>query len=417
MNRPGELSRLYEEYKRIKDKKQSLDMTRGKPSPVQLDTMQKLLTAVQTNEDCIDGNIDCRNYGVFDGLPKAKMLFSELLDISPDQIVVCGNSSLNIMYDTIAHAMLLGTGKGAKPWCKYEKLSFLCPSPGYDRHFRVTQFFGFNLIYIPMLPTGPDMELIEKIVSEDESVKGMWCIPKYSNPTGYTFSDDTVIRLAKMKTAAKDFRVFWDNAYAVHDLYDTSDNLLNVLEEAYKYGNEDRFLIFASTSKISYSGAGISCFASSADNVKWFKDALKVQTIGHDKINQLRHVKIFPDLKAIKSQMDIHRKILLPKFELVLNCFEKEFSDFSEISWTKPRGGYFISLTVLNNTAKRVVSLAKEAGLLLTSAGSGFPYEIDPNDNNIRIAPSFPSCEELEKALELLVICVKIAYYEAKETK
>ena len=327
-----------------------------------------------------------------------------------------GNSSLNLMYDTVARAMSHGVVDGMKPWAKYDKVSFLCPVPGYDRHFAICEYFNINMINVPMTSEGPDMDIVERLVAEDETIKGIWCTPKYSNPTGITYSDDTVRRFASMKTAAADFRVFWDNAYVWHDLTEHPDYLLEVLNEAKKYGTEDRFFIFASTSKITFPGAGISCIASSSANVKRILRELSVQTIGHDKINQLRHARVFRTFDDIKEQMAVHLNLIRPKFKLVRRYFRTELSGIPGVSWTRPNGGYFITLYTPKHTAKRIVALAADAGLKLTPAGATHPYGVNPDDDVIRIAPTYPPLDELERALPLLCCCIKLACAEKQSS-
>lgn len=387
-------------------------MARGKPAADQLDTVEGLLSVLKTNDQCIVNGVDYRNYGILDGIPAAKKLFSQILCTPEDQIIVGGNSSLNMMHDTVSRAMIRGVAEGSKPWCKYDKISFLCPVPGYDRHFAICEYFGINMINIPLGEDGPDMDRVERLVSEDETIKGMWCVPKYSNPTGITYSDETLKRFAALKPKAKDFRVFWDNAYVIHDLCDGGDFLGNILDIAKEYGNEDLFYVFTSTSKVSFPGAGMACMAASKANIARIKTDLGFQTIGYDKLNQLRHTLFYPDLEAVMKQMNVHLEHIKPKFVLVLDAFEKELSDIDGVSWTKPNGGYFINLKVPNGTAKRVVSLAKDAGLVLTGAGASFPYGVDPEDANLRIAPTYPSFEELEKAVAVLCCCVKLAAAE-----
>ncbi|MBE6693024.1 MAG: aminotransferase class I/II-fold pyridoxal phosphate-dependent enzyme [Ruminococcaceae bacterium] len=408
-----ELQKQYEEYKAMGLK---LDMSRGKPAPEQVATVERLLTAITKNEDCFsETGGDCRNYGGLDGINEMKRLLGEMLGVTSDYIIVGGNSSLNLMYDTVARSMLHPVEDGCKPWSKYEKISFLCPVPGYDRHFAICEFFDINMINIPLYDDGPDMDMIESLVASDETIKGMWCVPKYANPLGCTYSAETVRRIASLKPKAKDFRVFWDNAYVLHDLTDTPDELVEIFSEAKKYGNEDMFFEFASTSKITYPGAGISCIASSPRNIQRILNALKIQTIGHDKLNQLRHAKIFKCYDDIVEQMKVHMNIIRPKFEVIYRGFEKGFAGVEGVSWTKPNGGYFFTLSLPNGTAKRTVELCKEAGLVVTPAGAMFPYGKDPEDSKLRIAPSFPSQEELAKASELLTICAKLAILEKNE--
>ncbi len=407
---------LKDKYEKIKSENRKFDMSRGKPAPAQLDTVNDLLTVISDGKECIlPSGVDYRNYGGVDGIPQIKSLFADILEISENELVISGNSSLNVMFDTVARAMIFGTTDGEKPWMNAGKISFLCPVPGYDRHFAICETFGINMINVPYKEDGPDMDFVEKAVSEDETIKGIWCVPKYSNPTGITYSDEVVRRFAMLKPKAKDFRVFWDNAYVVHDLYDGGEKLLNVLEEAKKYGNEDMFYIFASTSKISFAGAGISVFASSRKNIEHALERIKFQTIGPDKINQLRHAKLYPDYNAVLKQMEKHAEIIRPKFDAVLNAFEKELSGIDGVWWSRPKGGYFISLNLPFGKAKKAVALAKEAGLILTPAGASFPYGVDPDDTNIRIAPTYPTLPELEQALELLCTVIKLVCSEGYE--
>lgn len=410
---------LKNKYEKIKSENRKYDMSRGKPAPAQLDTVNSLLTVVSKGEECIlPSGMDCRNYGGLDGLPQIKSLFSQILQVEENELIISGNSSLNIMFDTVARAMIFGTAEGEKPWMESKregKISFLCPVPGYDRHFAICETFGINMINVPYKADGPDMDFIEKAIAEDDSIKGIWCVPKYSNPTGITYSDQVVRRFSTLKPKASDFRVFWDNAYVVHDLYDGGERLLNVFEEAKKHGNEDMFYIFASTSKISFAGAGISAFASSKKNIKHALSKITYQTIGPDKINQLRHAKLYPDLNAVMEQMEKHAEIIRPKFNAVLSAFENELSGIDGVWWSKPKGGYFISLNLPHGKAKKVVALSKEAGLVLTPAGASFPYGIDPEDANIRIAPTYPTLTELEDALDLLCTVVKLVCLEGYE--
>ncbi|MBE6700877.1 MAG: aminotransferase class I/II-fold pyridoxal phosphate-dependent enzyme [Ruminococcaceae bacterium] len=405
-----EYETLKKEYKNFQDKKLSLDMSRGKPSAEQLKLSDGMLHVLEP-EDCLVSG-DLRNYGILDGIPQAKALFGELMGAESDEILICGNSSLNIMYDTMVRAMLFGTKEGSTPWCKLDKVRFICPVPGYDRHFRICEKLGIEMINVDMTPTGPDMDAVEELVKNDDSIKGIWCVPKYSNPDGITCSDETVRRFASLSPKAEDFRIFWDNAYCIHHLYDEGDSLLNLLEECKKTGKEDMAYIFTSTSKVTYPGSGVSLMISSKANIKRAKEHMSTQTIGHDKINQMRHVKFFKDVDGITSQMKKHADIMRPKFEAVIETLEKNFAENKIVTWTKPRGGYFISVNLLDNTAKRTVELCAEAGVKLTEAGATFPYGIDPRDRNIRIAPSYPTIEELKDAIEVFCVCARLACVE-----
>lgn len=407
----SEFLSVKKEYEALKSKGLALDMSRGKPSAEQVSLSDGMLTAID-GKDCISGGNDYRNYGIVDGIPEAKTLFCDLMGCEKDEIIICGNSSLNIMYDTIMRAMVFGISADTTPWCKLDKVKFICPVPGYDRHFRICEKLGIEMINVDMTPNGPDMDAVEKLVSEDESIKGIWCVPKYSNPEGITCSDETVRRFASLKPKAKDFRIFWDNAYCIHDLYDEGDVLLDLLKECKKAGNDDLPYIFASTSKVSYPGSGVAMIISSKNNIARIKDQISTQTIGHDKINQLRHVKFFKDADGVMAQMKKQADIMRPKFEAVLNALEKDFSENKIASWTSPKGGYFISVDLLDGCAKRTVQLCAEAGVKLTEAGATFPYGKDPRDRNIRIAPTYPTLEELQGAAEVFCICVKLASLE-----
>ncbi len=407
-----EYSRLKEKYEEFASRGLKLDLSRGKPNSDQLDISLPLLSEARPREKCFSENgVDCRNYGVLDGIPEMKRLFSEVLGIKEEYIAVGGNSSLQLMYDTLARAMLFGVKDSPRPWCKEEGLKWICVTPGYDRHFKMTELMGFELISVKMTPTGPDMDEVERIV-KDPKVKGIWCVPKYSNPTGNTYSDETVRRLAKMECAAPDFRIMWDNAYAVHDLTECGDKLLNIFEEAEKCGNIDRIFYYSSTSKITFPGAGVALMAASVENLKNIEKYLGVQTIGYDKLNQLRHTAYFKNKEAVHEHMMTLAGFIGRKFEITLNNLSAlEGLDIAE--WTKPKGGYFISLDVLPGTAKRVFTLMKEAGVTLTSVGATFPYGVDPEDKNLRIAPTYPTDDEVNLATEMLVLAVKMAALEA----
>ena len=404
---------LNKEYAEAKAKGLALDMSRGKPSAKQLDVSLGLLDTINSSSDlkALDGT-DCRNYGVLDGIPEAKKLIADMMGTTPDHVIVYGNASLNIMYDQISRAYTHGI-LGNTPWCKLDKVKFLCPVPGYDRHFAITERFGIEMINIPMSESGPDMGMVEEYVSKDASVKGIWCVPKYSNPQGYTYSEETVKRMAALKPAAEDFRIFWDNAYVIHDLYDDNkDEIADIISECEKAGNPDMVFEFASTSKVSFPGSGIAALATSANNIADIKKQLTIQTIGHDKLNQLRHVRFFKDINGLKEHMRKHAEFIRPKFEAVESVLEEELSGLGIGSWTEPKGGYFISFDAMDGCAKAIVAKCKEAGVKLTGAGATFPYGKDPKDSNIRIAPSFPTPEEMKQAADLFVLCVKLVSVE-----
>ena len=399
---------LLKEYEKQKEKGLKIDMTRGKPCSEQLDLSEGMLTAISTNADCLtEYGFDCRNYGLVDGLDYAKKIFSDIIGVPWNQIIVGGNSSLNLMYDAVARYMLYGVN-GEKPWVKQEKIKFLCPVPGYDRHFAICESLGIEMVNVPLLADGPDMDMVEKLI-KDETVKGMWCVPKYSNPTGITYSPSIIKRIAAMKPAAKDFRLFWHNAYAVHDIYEDGDVLIDILPECEACGNGNMPLIFTSTSKITYPGSGVSAIGGSKENIDYIKSIMQKQTIGHDKMNMWRHVKYFKSADGIREYMKKHAAILRPKFEICQKVLEENLSDTGVAMWTKPKGGYFISLNVYAGCAMKTVEIAKEAGVVVTEAGATFPYHKDPGDTNIRIAPSFPKTDELEKGMEVLCACAKLA--------
>lgn len=412
----GELLAEYEkvlcEYRTYEEKKLEINMTRGKPCKEQLDISEDMLGVIQKNEDCFtDKGFDCRNYGLVDGLDLAKQMFSPIIGVPWDQIIVGGNSSLNLMYDAVARCMLYGVNGGNGPWVKQGKVKFICPVPGYDRHFAICQSLGIEMVNVDLKDDGPDMDAVRELV-KDESVKGIWCVPKYSNPTGITYSDETVRALANLKPASKDFRIFWDNAYAVHDIYDDGDTLLDILPECEKAGNPNLVYIFTSTSKITYPGSGVSCLGSSRDNIDYIKKIMQMQTIGHDKMNMLRHVKYFGDADGVKKYMKKHADILRPKFEVCKKVLDEKLSGLGVATWTNPKGGYFISLDVPEGCAKKTVEMCKNAGVVLTDAGATFPYHNDEKDTNIRIAPSFPPISELEEGMYVLCTCVKLCALE-----
>lgn len=404
-------SELEAEYEDVKGKGLALDMSRGKPSKAQLDMAEGMLTVLSANGDTIsESGMDCRNYGGPVGIPEARKLIGDIAGVPADNVIICGNASLTAMFDTVSRSFTHGV-MGCTPWAKLEKVKFLCPVPGYDRHFGITEYFGVEMINVPMTENGPDMDLAEKLAAEDEAVKGIWCVPKYSNPQGYTYSDETVRRLAALKPAAKDFRIFWDNAYCVHHLYEGEENqdqLLEILSECEKAGNPDMVYEFISTSKISFAGGGISAIISSKGNIDDIRKHMNYQIIGHDKLNQLRHVKFFRDLDGVKAHMMKHAASMRPKFEAVEQVLEQSLGGLGIASWTCPRGGYFISFDALEGCAKAIVAKAKEAGVVMTGAGATYPYGKDPKDSNIRIAPSLPTPEELALAGQVFVLSVKL---------
>ena len=406
----AQLNAVYKEYQ---GKGLKLNMARGKPSNEQLDLSMPMLDIFDHNADLTsEDGTDCRNYGVLDGIPEAKKLMADMIGVKPENVIVCGGSSLNIMYDMIARAFTHGV-LGNTPWSQLEKVKFLCPVPGYDRHFAVTEFFGVEMINIPTYADGPDMDLIEKLVSSDDSIKGLWCVPKYGNPSGIVYSEQVVKRMAALKPAAPDFRLFWDNAYGIHHLYfDDVQEIPEILSECAKAGNPDMVYEFCSTSKITFPGAGISAIASSDANIASIKSMMNWQIIGHDKINQLRHVRFFGDINGMMEQMKKHADIMRPKFEAVCQILEGELSGLGIGTWSTPKGGYFISFDSMDGCAKAIVAKCKDAGMVLTGAGATYPYKNDPKDSNIRIAPSFPTLEEIKEATKLFALCVKLASVE-----
>jgi len=405
----NELEKKYEEVKSLG---LSLDMSRGKPGADQLDLSVDMLSVMTTADECkAENGFDCRNYGVLDGIPECKKLFADLLQVDTKNIIIGGSSSLNLMYDYLNQCMYLGVA-GCEPWSKQGKVKFICNVPGYDRHFAITEFFGIEMISVEMDEFGPNVEKIRELV-KDPMVKGMFCVPKYSNPNGVTYSDERVKALASLQPAAKDFRVIWDNAYSIHELTDTPDNLLNIFDVCKEYGTEDYFVEFTSTAKISFPGAGVSAIAASDSNIAEIKKRLNFQTISYDKLNQLRHVKYFKNVDGIKAHMEKHAKIIAPKFQLVLDMLEKEIAPLGIGEWVKAKGGYFISYNTVGSSAKRIGELCKNAGLVLTTVGATYPYGVDPDDKNIRISPTFPSVDNLEKAMEVFCLCAKLAAVEA----
>ena len=404
--------KLLQRYQNIKSRRMTLDMTRGKPCSEQLDLALGMLEGDTGKAYRTEDGLDCRNYGGLAGIPAAKALFSEFMEVEPDELLIGGNSSLNLMHDTILRAMVKGMMDGAPPWGHPPKIKFLCPSPGYDRHFFICEYLGIQMIPIEMSDHGPAMDAIEDLVAEDGQIKGIWCVPKYSNPTGAIYSDDTVERLANMKTKAADFRIFWDNAYAVHHLADKPAALKNILTACKQAGNPDRVFMFASTSKISFAGGGLAIMAGSQTNLAWVKNQMAFQTIGPDKLNQLRHVLFFKSMAGIIAHMQKHAAILKPKFDAVQKVLTTELEGKSIARWSKPQGGYFVSIDTLEGCAAAVIEMAADAGVKLTPAGSTYPYKKDPLDRNIRIAPSFPPLEDIQAAMELVAICIQLVSLE-----
>ena len=404
---------LLEQYKTEEAKGLSLNMARGKPGATQLAISMPLLDEINSKSDMTTllGN-DTRNYGDWDGIGECRQLMADMMEVKKANVVVCGNSSLHIMYDTVVRSMVMGVN-GLTPWCKLDKVKFLCPVPGYDRHFKITETFGIEMIPVPLGEDGPDMDMVEEYVSGDDAVKGIWCVPKYSNPTGITYSDEVVRRFANLKPAAADFRIFWDNAYCIHHLYDDmKDKIPNILEECEKAGNPDMVYVFASTSKISFPGSGVSAVATSLANMEYIKKFMTTQIIGHDKINQLRHARFFKNIDGLNAHMKKHADLMRPKFEAVLTVLDRELAGLEIGTWTRPRGGYFISFDSMPGCAKAIVAKCRDLGLVLTGAGATYPYGRDPKDSNIRIAPSFPTPEEMFEAAGMFALCVKIVSVE-----
>ena len=404
-----EFAALAKEYEDVKGNGLKLNMARGKPGKEQLDLSLGLLDVLNSKSDFVgtDG-MDCRNYGVLEGIDECRKLFGDILGVDSKYVMVGGSSSLNMMFDTISCMMTKSIVDGCKPWYEVKNRKFLCPVPGYDRHFGITEYYGFEMIPVPMTENGPDMDVVEKLVESDDSIKGIWCVPKYSNPQGITYSDETVKRFAALKPAAKDFRIMWDNAYCIHDINDTPDELLNIFDECKKNGTEDMPVLFCSTSKITFPGAGVAAMAASENNMKVFKERYNYEVISYDKLNMLRHVRYFKDFDGIMEHMQKHKEVLRPKFDIVLNALESNLKQVGIGEWTNPNGGYFVSIDVLSGTAKRVVQLCKEAGVVMTGAGATYPYGKDPDDKNIRIAPTFPPNDELITAMDVFCICTKL---------
>ncbi len=416
MNRPQlleEQKTVLARFAELKSRGVKLDMSRGKPGKEQLDMVSGLLGALAGPEECVQEGIDARNYGALEGLPCARRYFAELLGCRPENCFVGGNSSLNLMYDTIAKAYTHGLLRSEKPWCKLDAVKFLCPSPGYDRHFRISQSFGMELVTIPMTGTGPDMDAVEEAV-KDPAVRGMWCVPKYSNPEGVVYSEETVRRIANLRPAAKDFLLMWDNAYCVHEFEGEYLPFPDMLSLCAGAGNADMVFAFASTSKITFPGAGISVMAASEENIRHMVKLIGVQTIGYDKVNQLRHVRFLRDKEHTLALMKRHAAILQPKFAAVLDALDREIAPLGIASWKRPKGGYFVSVDTLDGLAKRTLALCQEAGVVMTPAGASYPYGVDPRDRNIRIAPSLPPVEELRQAMDIFCVCLKLAALEQR---
>ncbi|MBR1483793.1 MAG: aminotransferase class I/II-fold pyridoxal phosphate-dependent enzyme [Ruminococcus sp.] len=412
-----ELEREYDalmcRFKEEKSKGLSLNMARGKPGKEQLDLSLEMLDVINSKSEFVgEDGLDIRNYGILHGIDESRKMFGEILEVPANSVMVGGCSSLNMMFDAISCMMTKPIVEGCKPWYEVPDRKFLCPVPGYDRHFGITEYYGFEMIPIPMDENGPDMDMIEQLVAEDESIKGIWCVPKYSNPTGITYSDDTVRRFAALKPKAKDFRIIWDNAYCIHDITDTPDKLLNIVDECKKTGNIDLPIQFCSTSKITFPGAGVAAMSASSNNMRVFANRYSYQIISYDKLNMLRHVRYFGNYKGLMEHMKKHKAVLRPKFDIVLNTLEQELKPTATAKWTNPNGGYFVSVDVLEGTASRVVALCREAGVVLTGAGATYPLGKDPHDSNIRIAPTFPPNHELELAMDIFCTCAKLAACE-----
>lgn len=408
-----EYDALVKKYENVKGMGLKLNMARGKPGKEQLDLSLEMLDVLNSKSDFVGADgMDCRNYGILEGIEECRKLFGEILSVPSETVMVGGSSSLNMMFDTISCMMTKPVVDGCKPWYEVKDRKFLCPVPGYDRHFGITEYYGFEMIPVPMTENGPDMDIVEKFVENDASIKGIWCVPKYSNPQGITYSDETVRRFAALKPAAKDFRIMWDNAYCIHDISDTPDELLNIYDECKKNGTEDMPILFCSTSKITFPGAGVAAMAASDNNMKVFKERYNYQVISYDKLNMLRHVKFFKDFDGVMEHMQKHKAVLKPKFDIVLNALDSQLKTVGIGEWTNPNGGYFVSIDVLSGTAKRVVQLCKDAGVVLTGAGATYPYGKDPDDKNIRIAPTFPPNDELETAMDVFCICTRLAACE-----
>lgn len=404
---------LEKQFEDVKGKGLKLDMSRGKPAKAQLDLSNGMMDILNSETDLVSSDgVDCRNYGILDGISDARKLLADMSEVPERNILIYGNSSLNVMFDTVARAMTHGF-LGSTPWCKLDKVKFLCPVPGYDRHFGITEFFGIEMINVPLLPTGPDMDMVEKLVAEDPAIKGIWCVPKYANPTGISYSDETVKRFAHLKPAAEDFRIFWDNAYCIHHLYNGEPaQILNILEECEKAGNPDMVYEFVSTSKVVFPGSGMAALAASTANVASIKKQMAVQTIGHDKVNQLRHVRFFGDNEGMEAHMKKHADLIRPKFEALISIMEEDLGGLDIAEWTNPKGGYFIGFDSMPGCAKEIVAKMKEAGVILTGAGATFPYHIDPQDRNIRLAPTFPTIDELKLASRVFTVCVRLVSAE-----